>query len=170
MQNSSVAGDPGRPHKLNGSTQVANDASGPTAAGRDGQLSVIGADIVVTGNIEAEVDLQIEGRIVGDVRCSTLILGERSTINGSIFAQRVRVSGMIEGSVETVDLAIESGARVKGDVTYSRLRIANGGIVEGSMIHQPLTEEQAAELNRPKLVAEPAPAPSGPPPKVHYIE
>ena len=56
-------------------------------------MSMIGADIVVTGNIEAKVDLHIEGRVHGDVRCATLILGENSSVNGSIYADRVRVSG-----------------------------------------------------------------------------
>ncbi len=31
------------------------------------QMSVIGADITITGNIEASVDLHIEGRVKGDV-------------------------------------------------------------------------------------------------------
>ena len=168
MQNPSVSSDSTR-HKLNGGP-VAADVATLAAAVREAQLSVIGADILVTGNIEAEVDLQIEGRIVGDVRCATLILGERSSVSGSIYAHRVRVSGMVEGSVETVDLAIEASARVKGDVSYSRLRIANGGVIEGSMVHRPLTDEQAAELNRLKLVPETAPPASAAPPKVHYIE
>ncbi len=75
-------------------------------------MSVIGADIVVTGNIEASVDLLVEGRVVGDVRCSTLILGERSSVVGNIFAQRVRVSGIVEGAIETQDLAVEASAKV----------------------------------------------------------
>lgn len=126
-----------------------------------GAMSVIGTDILVTGNIEAEVDLHIEGRVVGDVRCATLILGERSSVVGSIYASRVRVSGTVEGAIETTDLAIESAARVKGDVTYSRLRIANGGIVEGTMKHVP--GEGAADGGKLKLV-EPDKA------KVRYIE
>ncbi len=167
--NTSLSGDLPRPQKLNGNGHGHADAPPASAAQRDSQISVIGADILVTGNIEAQVDLQIEGRIVGDVRCATLIMGERSSVCGSIYAQRVRVAGNVEGSVETIDLAIEAGARVKGDVTYSRLRIANGGLVEGSMIHRPLTDEQAAELNRLKLVSD-QPAEPAPPPKVHYIE
>ena len=95
--------------------------------------SVIGADIVVTGNIEATVDLHIEGRVDGDVRCATLFLGDASTIKGSVAADRVRIAGTVTGSVETKDLAIESTARVMGDVTYERLRVASGGVIEGNM-------------------------------------
>jgi cytoskeletal protein CcmA (bactofilin family) len=139
-----------------------------TAPVSNDHISVIGADILITGNIEAEVDLHIEGRVVGDVRCATLILGERSTVTGNIYAQRVRVSGQVEGSIETVDLAIEAGAKVRGDISYSRLRIANGGIVSGRLEH--VAPDPATE-----------PAPRGPgagqggesarqPSRVHYIE
>jgi len=127
-------------------------------------MSVIGTDILVTGNIEAEVDLHIEGRVQGDVRCCTLILGERSTVTGNVFAERVRVSGRVDGGIETIDLAIESTARVTGDVTYSRLRIANGGIIQGSMTHKPVAEG-AAKGPSPRLADEPEVAP-----KVHFIE
>lgn len=145
-------------------------AGGPTpepqaaAAPATTAMSVIGADILVTGNIEAEVDLLIEGRVLGDVRCATLILGEKSSIKGKVLADRVRVSGSVEGAVETTDLAIEASARVKGDVTFSRLRVANGGVIEGTMKHVP-PEENAPEESRLKLV-------EAPPPKAkeHYFE
>jgi cytoskeletal protein CcmA (bactofilin family) len=124
-------------------------------------MSVIGTGIVVTGNIEAEVDLHIEGSVIGDVRCATLILGERGSVTGSVFAERVRVSGSIEGGIEATDLAIEACAKVKGDVTYSRLRVANGGVISGTMTHKPV--EETSKLTLVEAVVEV-------PPKVHFIE
>ncbi|HEX8256275.1 MAG TPA: polymer-forming cytoskeletal protein [Allosphingosinicella sp.] len=131
------------------------------------QMSMIGADIIITGNIEASVDLHIEGRVMGDVRCSTLILGESSIINGGIHADRVRVSGMVEGAIVTRDLAIEATARVTGEVSYERLRIANGAIVDGTLKRNAppeasadarlkLVEAKAEAKLQPKLEAEPA--------------
>jgi cytoskeletal protein CcmA (bactofilin family) len=114
-------------------------------------MSVIGGGITITGNIEAEVDLQIAGQVNGDVRCATLILEENSLIRGSVFAERVRAAGSVEGAVETRDLAVEATARLKGDVTYARIRIANGGIVDGKMTHRP-AEEEAGEGSRLRLV------------------
>lgn len=142
-----------KPEGLNG--------AGNGAAAEEEVLSVIGTGILVTGNIEAEVDLHIEGAVVGDVRCATLILGERGTVTGSIFAERVRVSGTVEGGIETTDLAIEASAKVKGDVTYSRIRIANGGVIAGTMTHKPLDETARLAL----VESEPAKAA-----RVHYIE
>ena len=114
-------------------------------------MSMIGADIVVTGNIEASVDLQIEGRVVGDVRCATLILGEKSCVQGRIYADRVRVSGKVEGAIETGDLAVEATAQVSGDVTYARLRVVNGGVLEGKVTRR-AREESGTEATRLRLV------------------
>ncbi|MGF1549078.1 MAG: polymer-forming cytoskeletal protein [Sphingomonadaceae bacterium] len=106
---------------------------GHQAAEDMSNMSVIGADITINGDIEASVDLLIEGKVHGDVRCATLILGEKSSVSGSIFAERVRVGGAVEGTVETRDLAIDATARIGGDIVYERLRVASGGIIEGSM-------------------------------------
>lgn len=166
--NSSTQVDSGqrasRPAFQSNGTAHPTGSDTPTRAEEE-LMSVIGHGIVVTGNIEAEVDLHIEGRVQGDVRCATLILGDRGMVTGNVFAQRVRVSGVVEGGIETVDLAIEAAARVKGDVTYSRLRIANGGIVAGTMIHKPLEEGAAPAPNLNLVESEPKEAP-----KVHYIE
>ena len=121
--------------------------------------SLIGPDIVITGNIEASSDLHIEGQVHGDVRCSTLILGDQGTINGSVQAERVRVVGAIEGSVETNDLAIEATGRLTGDVSYERLRIVNGGVIEGNMKHRPAPagSQDTAKLKLVEPTAAPAP-------------
>ncbi len=146
-----------------------NNGSDNQARPEENLMSVIGTDILVKGDIEAEVDLHIEGRVQGNVRCATLILGERSSVTGNVFAERVRVSGMVEGGIETTDLAIESTARVKGDVTYSRLRIANGGIIQGSMTHKPLDEAAAEDAKLELAEAAPKAKPEAKP-KVHFIE
>jgi cytoskeletal protein CcmA (bactofilin family) len=115
------------------------------------EMSVIGGGIVVNGNIEASVDLHLEGTVIGDVSCATLILGEKASIRGSVHAERIKASGVIEGSVETRDLAVEPTARLVGDITYSRIRIANGGVIDGKMVHKP-GEEINGEGGKLRLV------------------
>ena len=144
MQNRNLPGGGERPAAVPVETDRRDSAD-------KGQMSVIGMDIVITGNIEASVDLHIEGKVVGDVRCATLILGESSSVNGRVYATRVKVSGTLEGALETKDLAIESGARVSGDISYERLRIANGGIIDGSVTRR-VAEGEAEEGSKLKLV------------------
>ncbi|MEA3010909.1 MAG: hypothetical protein QOJ91_2601 [Sphingomonadales bacterium] len=131
------------------------------------EMSVIGSGIRVTGNIEATDDLHLLGKVEGDVRCITLILGEKSVIRGNVYAERVRAAGTVEGGIETKDLAIEATARITGDITYSRIRIANGGIVDGKMSYRESGEE-ASEASRLRLVESGPPAKSDA--KAVYIE
>lgn len=121
------------------------------------QMSVIGADIVITGDIAATVDLHIEGRVSGDVRCSTLILGEQSIVNGKIYADRVRVSGKVDGAIDTKDLALEATAQVAGDILYERIRISNGGVLEGHITRKPVDERtlEATEVKPAKPINQP---------------
>jgi cytoskeletal protein CcmA (bactofilin family) len=157
MQTQEIQHDRGQ-RVLNGSSEVSDgmrkiiDRAEPReSAGHRREVSVIGADIVVTGNIEASVDLHIEGKVVGDVRCATLILGENSSVNGHIYAARVKVSGTVDGAIATKDLAVEATARVTGEISYERLRVANGGLIEGQVTRkEPVIT--ADERSRPKLV------------------
>lgn len=154
---------------------VPRSADGPAEANPEKEdggnaVSVIGPDIVITGNIEpaAEVkavDLHIEGQVNGDIRCSTLILGEGSSVRGNINVDRVRVSGSVEGSILTRDLAVEASARVAGEIVYERLRIASGAIVEGTLKVR-TGEEVAAPSGKLTLVEQRVEAK----PKAIYIE
>jgi cytoskeletal protein CcmA (bactofilin family) len=113
--------------------------------------SVIGADIVISGHIQASVDLHIEGRVNGDVSCATLLMGENSFISGTVRAERVRISGVVEGAIDATDVAIEGSGRVTADVSYSRLRVSNGAAIVGQLKCKPSTEANA-ETGKLKLV------------------
>ena len=117
--------------------------SNANSASDDEGPSLIGSGILIEGNIVADVELQIRGRIVGDVRCETLVLSEHGEIRGNVVADRVRLSGSVEGAIDTGDLAVESTARVKGDLTYSRIKMATGAVVQGRMSH--VAREDVAE-------------------------
>lgn len=94
-------------------------------------FSLIGGDVVITGNIAATVDLHIDGEVHGDISCAALVQGPDSRICGHITAATARLSGLVDGSITAEDLMVESGARITGDVTYDRITIAAGGQVQG---------------------------------------
>ena len=126
-------------------------------------VSVIGNGITITGEVQCTTDLQVEGRVNGDFRCASLFLNVGGVIAGTIRADRVRVSGTVEGNIEAGDLAIEPTARVTGDILYSRLKVATGGVMEGTMKRRP-SDDTAAFAPEPaaplKLVEPEAPQPA----------
>ena len=102
------------------------------AAGAAGaEFSFIGPEVVVTGNVETEGRLHVDGRIVGDVRCGVLSQGESGAVIGNIVAGEARLAGLVDGAVEAGALSLEATARVTGDVLYESVGIARGAEVEG---------------------------------------
>ncbi len=99
-------------------------------------FSIIGDGITITGNIDSKVDLHIDGEVVGDIKCLSLVQGPSSKIKGAIIAQSASLSGAVEGSIDAGDLVISSTARIGGDVTYENVTIEQGGHVDGKFKHQ----------------------------------
>ena len=113
--------------------------SQPTAAPRtqsrpvasNGTFSVIGADIVIRGDLEASADLHVDGTVQGDIACASLVQGESSRIEGAINAETARLSGTVKGTITARELVILKSARIEGDVHYDALTIEHGASVEG---------------------------------------
>lgn len=114
-----------------------SEAGSSAGAGKAkaGTFSMIGADVVIAGDVRATVDLHIDGRVEGDVACASLVQGEGSHIVGAVRADQARLAGTIEGALVVKTLVIEPSARITGDVTYESLSMAVGAHVDGRLSH-----------------------------------
>jgi len=99
--------------------------------GSGSTFSVIGADVVIKGNVSATADLHIDGMIEGDIKCASLVQGESSTISGGVVAESARIAGKVTGSITARDLVILKSARIEGDAHYDSLTIEQGAEVDG---------------------------------------
>ncbi len=117
------------------SKKTPNMARTPAASRPAGTstFSMLGADTVITGNIEATADLHIDGRVDGDIACSSLVQGEDSQITGGIRAETVRVAGLVRGTIAAREVVILKTARIEGDVAYDTLTIEQGARLEGRL-------------------------------------
>lgn len=104
--------------------------------GSGSTFSVIGSDVVITGNIAATVDLHVDGKIDGDISCSSLVQGPESVVSGAITAETARLAGKVEGSINARELVIEASAHISGDIAYETLSIEQGGHVDGQFRHK----------------------------------
>lgn len=94
-------------------------------------FSVIGADVAIRGDIAATADLHIDGTIDGDIKCASLVQGEKSSISGAIVAENARLAGKVTGSITARELVILRTAHIEGDVHYDALTIEQGAEVDG---------------------------------------
>ena len=98
-------------------------------------FSVIGPDVTIKGDITASADLHVDGRIEGDIACSSLVQGEGSVVVGGIEAESARLAGQVRGTITARDLVVLKSARIEGDVHYQALTIEQGAQIEGRFAH-----------------------------------
>jgi cytoskeletal protein CcmA (bactofilin family) len=126
--------------------------------GKGANLSFIGPDMVLSGDVKSTGQLHVDGRVDGNVNCETLIQGDGGTIAGNIAAGTAHLAGLVDGMVKARMVTLEATARVTGDVTYETLSIAAGAAIEGRLSRRPDKEpEPAAEAVQAPSPVEPLP-------------
>ena len=100
------------------------------------QPSVIGASLVVKGEVEAAEDLVIEGRLEGSIRHTSerLIIGRSGTVQARIEARNLTIEGTVDGDiVGSESVVILETAKVSGNIYTPRISIADGAQFNGSV-------------------------------------
>lgn len=95
--------------------------------------TVIGQSAFVRGRVSGEGDLEIAGRVEGDIACSGEVLIDTSAlVAANVSGSRIVVRGAVKGDLVAEDaVVIEAGARVVGDLRAPRITIIQGGLVRG---------------------------------------
>lgn len=93
--------------------------------------SVIGEDLVITGNVASKGEIQVDGEIQGDVNCGSLFLGDKSKITGGVVAEDVVVRGRVIGSIRGLRVTLQAQSHVEGDIHHQSLAIEQGAYFEG---------------------------------------
>ena len=93
--------------------------------------SIICTNCSLAGDIASDGEVHVEGKVVGDVRCVTLVIGEAGGVTGEINAEMVRVLGSVTGQITASAVELAKTARIKGDITHETLAVEAGAYVEG---------------------------------------
>jgi cytoskeletal protein CcmA (bactofilin family) len=110
---------------------IARPRPAPLRAGERGVPSVIGPDLVVTGNLEARGEIQVEGEVQGDIQAGRIVVGERARVTGGLVADEVVVRGSLMGSIRGNTVTLQSTSHVEGDIFHKMLAIEEGAYFEG---------------------------------------
>jgi len=125
------------------------------------EVIILGRTTSFTGFLKFATTLRIQGSFRGTIEATgDLIVDKEAVIDADhIIVNSLTVYGNISGTVHAQDkVDMMSGARVQGDVSAARLRIADGVLFEGKckmtnvekdieIFHRP-AEEIKADLQR----------------------
>lgn len=98
--------------------------------------SVLGKTLVFKGELTANEDLLIHGRVEGSISqtASHLAIGAHGDVKGDITGRRVIIQGKLEGDVHAVEsIAVEASANVRGNLYAPRISVKDGAKFRGSV-------------------------------------
>ena len=114
--------------------------------------SLIGAGTIITGDLNFSGGMRIDGQVKGNViatpgKPSTLVLSELSVVNGDVHVTHLVANGLVNGAVTASEyLELQSKARINGDVNYQTMEIQLGSVIDGHLLHNPITNQEKVVL------------------------
>ena len=93
--------------------------------------SILGSDLIITGDIKTDGDIQIDGRLDGNIKAGNVTIGEQGAVNGKITANGVHIRGKVTGKVHATSVDLAETANVQADLVQDQLMIANGAFFDG---------------------------------------
>jgi cytoskeletal protein CcmA (bactofilin family) len=100
----------------------------------DLNISILGSDLVVSGDVFSKGELRIDGDVDGDITGNRVIVGEKARIAGNVLAEELIVFGQVMGLVRGRRVSLQSTSRVEGDVYHQLLILEQGAYFEGKSI------------------------------------
>ncbi len=100
-------------------------------AGASVAPSILSRDFAVTGDLVSDGEVQIDGKVEGEVRCTVLTVGVTGCLTGQVFADHALIRGKVEGQIRAHNVTLTRTARVVGDIVHESLMIEPGAFIEG---------------------------------------
>jgi len=96
-------------------------------------LNTFAQDTKITGNIESDGDIRLDGLLEGTLNCKgRVVIGPEARIRGSIFAKTAEIMGNVEGEINVIDLlTLKSTALIVGDLIMGRFSVEPGARFTG---------------------------------------
>ncbi len=100
--------------------------------GKTAMPSIVSEGLHISGNLFSDGDLQIDGRIEGDIQGRNVTVGATGTVMGKISADEAIVSGSVSGEIRARSIQLTRTAKVQSDLTQETLTIEAGALFEGT--------------------------------------
>lgn len=95
------------------------------------ETAVIGGVAMVIGDLTGQGEIEVQGRVEGNIRSRKVTVGEGGFVEGEIVAESVCIRGSVKGPVVATSVAVATTARVIGHITHKELSIEPGAYHEG---------------------------------------
>lgn len=103
-----------------------SDASRPLPA-----TLTIPRNATIEGALDFPGPLIIEGTVLGDVRCMSLVISECGIVDGAVVADAVTVLGEVSGEIFANHLTLKKASSVAANIFHKHMSLEDGCYFEG---------------------------------------
>lgn len=116
-------------------SQVMSKVRANPAASSDKVISIIGPGMHIVGDCDTTDTVRIEGRIEGSVRAEkAVVIGKGGHVTGDIQTQDALIAGTVKGALDVDSrLELEASCVIDGEIRATRLKLDEGGVLNGSV-------------------------------------
>jgi cytoskeletal protein CcmA (bactofilin family) len=104
-----------------------------TAPAAERRIAVLGPTLRFKGDLSAEEDFILQGRIHGSIHHSQrIIVGTQGSVIGNIYARVVVIDGSVEGDLYGIEsVVVHDTGRVAGNIFAPRVGLGEGAVFNG---------------------------------------
>jgi cytoskeletal protein CcmA (bactofilin family) len=117
--------------------------------------TVIGATIVIDGELKSGEDISVRGTVKGKIQTTAdLFVEQGGQVQAEVHTRSIEIQGTVIGDVTATDrYEVKDGGRVEGDVRAPRVVVADGAKFKGNVDMEEGRSRPPAEA--PKALAKP---------------
>lgn len=105
----------------------------PIDAPSNNSPSLLSRNSKITGDLEFPGKVEVLGRVDGQIKADSALIGEHGEVEGSIKAKTVVIKGQVNGDISGKSVTLHTGSRVSGEITYNELVVEAGAQVDGTI-------------------------------------
>lgn len=99
---------------------------------KNGTPALLSKDVAIEGDMSSSGDVQIDGRMNGNLKAGSITVGREAILEGDVEAESIVVHGRLIGNIKARDVRIRHTAHVEGNITQEALVIEPGAFFDGT--------------------------------------
>ena len=101
--------------------------------GKEPGLSILAAGTRITGELETDGVLRVEGKVEGNLRAlGQVLVGTGGVVEGDIVTREAIIGGQVRGQIlADISVTVQAAGAIDGDITTPRIVVEEGGTVNG---------------------------------------
>lgn len=95
--------------------------------------SIVDECLTMKGDLESEGDILVKGKVLGNIRCTVLIIDVDALVEGRVDAKEVVIRGKMNGTIKAARVSLEKTADVDSEICHGTFSAEEGARIKGTL-------------------------------------